>query len=174
MIPMLEAVPPLVTAYTHASDKICSRPIKVNIKHYSKFGELQHKLDVLEIPYDKFAHAVVGHWYGFCRSKGLSHVPVHIFCGPAAWNKFMSEHIVAVTSSVESTIQWHEHQDITIAMLYIDSLLYGDNEMSRPKVGAKALDTLRQLYHSSGPSLEAIAADIKQRMNGHPNQHTQV
>lgn len=119
------AQPPLVLSYTNAVQFVCATYVTVSNKTHPRFIARQKQLDDIDISYDKYAFTVVKSWWEWCRGKGMKNVPINIFCGKKAWNRFldMQDSTVRLDTTLQEDWSRSVHMELSAAQVYIGSML---------------------------------------------------
>jgi hypothetical protein len=118
--------PALAYSYQSALSEICgvhNRSFKQ--ADFDKILERQRMLDDLGVAYDSFAYTVVKSWYTWCKTQGIHGVPLNIFLGENAWERFlkMRDSTVKLDTPGEGQRNLAIHNELTAAKLYIDARL---------------------------------------------------
>jgi len=117
----LDGMPPLAQSYINAINHVCDRDVQVHNKYFRKLLGIQHKLDDLDVSYDDYAYSVVNTWWPWCKSKHMSSVPINVFCGAKAWNRFIKQHngTVRIDKPSDDEFTAMVQDELTVAKYYI-------------------------------------------------------
>ena len=169
--------PLLALSYKSAVMSICGVPTRIAEKDYSRLRSVQKKLDDLNVAYDTYAWTIVKVYWDFCKGKDMRSVPLNIFCGKKAWERFLKilESTVEITTDHDE--QWSRmvHAELNAARMYIggqvsrkmvtlSQMRWGAGQPSpRPEVVAEVERLLGETFGVSGTYDEIIYALIERR-----------
>jgi len=173
--------PLLALSYKAAVMSICGVPTRIAEKNYPRLRAVQKKLDDLNVAYDTYAWTIVKVYWDFCKGKDMRSVPLNIFCGTKAWERFLKILESTVEISTEHDEQWSRmvHAELNAARMYIGAqvsrkmvtlsqMRRGAGQSSpRPEVVAEVERLLGETYGISGTYDEIIVALYKRR---HPSK----
>ena len=142
--------PLLALSYKSAVLSVCGVPVKVGEKQYPKLKALQTRLDGKGVAYDTYGYTIVRVYWNFCKEHGMNLVPLKIFCGKAAWERFCNILDSTVEISSEHDEQWSEmvHKELSAAQMYIGAQIRGR---------AVTLSQMRKLAGQPEPSADVVA-----------------
>jgi hypothetical protein len=113
--------------------------------------ERQQMLDEEGIAYDTYAYTVVKAYWKWAKSKGMKVIPIAMFCGDAAWEKFCEIEASTVKLETAGDEHWNlaVHSELMAAKMYISGKL--DFRF------ALVLGLAREFAHSVDPSPSVVA-----------------
>ena len=144
------SVPQIVLHYQHAMRDVYGVYIRVHEKNFPLFRVLEDDLRFLHIGPRKFAYGVANSLKQWVGNKGMTHVPMKVFCGEWA----MTKHLKASGYMYVDISKLHEEGDdavlfydeMSFARFYIDALVVGHKisisdavEEMRPYLGRQWL-----------------------------------
>lgn len=144
--------PALAYSYRAACINICRvQHINISKKDHPKILDRQRMLDAKGIAYDTYAYTVVKTYWQWAKEKGMKVIPISMFCGDAAWERFCELEDSTVRLETASDEHWNlaVHSELMAAKMYIGGKL--DFRF------ALTLDLAREFAHSVDPSRSVIA-----------------
>jgi len=155
----LSGKPQLVAYYTLSMEDVYGVYSRVARKLYDRFFSKEKELIDKGVTPKDYAYGVAIMLEKWVKDKGFSSVPVNVFLGSWAWNKFMKVHdsvsvrIDNVTSDEDVGLLWSE---LLVARTYIQSSLVDNTRLS------DVVEDLRPLLSESW--LELYEKDDRMRL----------
>jgi len=121
--------PQLVLAYTRATEKIYGKKVWVPTLEFSKFWVMEDDLREMGASPREYAYTVLKSLKSWAKSHGLDYVPIKVFLGKFAFNKFVkiwnSKTIVIDDDKNDETEVIHS--ELLVAEAFIEERLHGNN-----------------------------------------------
>jgi hypothetical protein len=160
MMRLAVSVPAICTSYKDAVKDVCGRVVYVGKKEYARMRSLQKRLDNVGVAYDVYAYTVVRQWWEWCKSKGMHSVPVNVFCGNKAFDRFTEtlewQPTVSMETRADAIDNVAMHNELTAARMFVDWTIRG---IDRPIREAR-----KRLSALTGPAImdpsDAIIVEV--------------
>jgi len=114
--------PQLVFHYTRATKKIYNKDVWVPTLEFPKFRVLEDDLREMEASSKDYAYTVLEILKTWVRNHHLSYVPVNVFCGDFAFNKFKKVYNSETVRIEETSEAELEHSERMVAEMYISKM----------------------------------------------------
>jgi hypothetical protein len=154
-----QPVPLLGYSYQGAVNTICGAPVQIAQKFYAPLKAMMTKLDELVVAYDTFSYTVVQSYWPWCRDQlHMRIVPLKIFCGKAAWDKFAELNESTVKLPTPNEAEWSDmvHKELNAARMYIGAQV--NRTLKKGKI--VTLTDAREMAHQLNPP-EAVVIEAE-------------
>ena len=115
--------PQLVSHYTNATYKIFGKRVWVSTMDFSKFRVLEDDLREIGVSSKDYAYTVLAALQTWTKEHHMDHVPVQMFCGKFAFQKFMKVWKSETISLAHVTDAELKHSERMVAEMYISEVL---------------------------------------------------